>query len=81
MAKIYEKSDLIQINKELKVLFAQHETNLLSFCRKHKEQFPFRRTYERLNRNSITESELNEIIQTLDKNISIKKVKNNWKIS
>lgn len=81
MVKIDDKTELVQINKELKVLFAQHETNLLKFCRKNKELFPFRRTYERLNRNSITEMELNQIIQTLDKNKSIKKIKNNWKIS
>lgn len=81
MGKIDDKAELVQINKELKVLFAQHETNLLKFCRKNKELFPFRRTYERLNRNSITEVELNQIIQTLDKNKSIKKVKNSWKIS
>jgi hypothetical protein len=71
-----EKSE---VSKAFKALLLEHDHNLTSFCKAF-PQFPYARTNERLTRNSITDTDLNEMIHILDKNKFVQSVNGKWVI-
>jgi hypothetical protein len=78
--RIEDKQELKSVYKALKIFFSMNDTTLFEFCNQNSEEFPFRRTYERLTRNSITNYEVDSMIKVLDDSKSLTKVNGVWKI-